>query len=389
MSLTSLRLPALLLAAFVLYTDDYVIAGILPEIAAGTGTSEGTAGQLVTAFSLTVALSAPVAAVALARVPRRLLAAAAMSAFVLANAAAALTDSFALLVGLRVVAGAAAGSLTPALFALTAQLAPPDKVGRHLAVVSLGITGSIAAGVPLGTWIGGYLGWNATFATMAIAGGVVFTLLLAVLPAGMGTERPPRLRGQLRVLRAPAITLGLLSNAVLMTGTMLLLTYFAAYLGDTADVGLDGRATAFGLAGLAGTCGLWLGGVSTDRWGADRTLAAGIGAVVVTMVVLALLWTTRPAPFGVVLVVTTAWGALAFWGTPAMQARLHALSGPVAPQALALNTSGAYLGVATGGAIGGVALTTLGPGGLPVVAAACGVVALVLIRRAARTSSTP
>lgn len=61
----------LLAAAFVLYTDDYVIAGILPELAADLGVAEGQAGQLVTVFSLTVAIAAPVAAVVLAAVPRR------------------------------------------------------------------------------------------------------------------------------------------------------------------------------------------------------------------------------------------------------------------------------------------------------------------------------
>lgn len=70
-----MRMPfwllTLLVAALVLYTDDYVIAGILPELADGLGITVGRAGQLVTVFSLTVALSAPVAAVVLAAVPRR------------------------------------------------------------------------------------------------------------------------------------------------------------------------------------------------------------------------------------------------------------------------------------------------------------------------------
>lgn len=70
-----MRMPAwlwaLFAAAFVLYTDDYVVAGILPELAGDLDVTVGRAGQLVTVFSLTVALAAPLAAVAFARVPRR------------------------------------------------------------------------------------------------------------------------------------------------------------------------------------------------------------------------------------------------------------------------------------------------------------------------------
>src|SRR5699024_1084711 len=98
----------LLAAAFVLYTDDYVIAGILPELAADLGVTEGQAGLLVTVFSLTIALAAPVAAVVLADVPRRRLFTTALLVFIAANVVAAATDSFAVLMGLRVAAALAA-----------------------------------------------------------------------------------------------------------------------------------------------------------------------------------------------------------------------------------------------------------------------------------------
>ncbi|MGO1921156.1 MAG: MFS transporter, partial [Microbacterium sp.] len=136
---------ALLAAAFVLYTDDYVIAGILPELAGDLGVSEGQAGQLITVFSLTVALAAPVAAVVLARAERRRLFSLALLVFIAANAAAAITPSFTILMVLRIVAALAAASTTPALFAFAARHAPLGQTGRYIAVVSLGVTGSIAA----------------------------------------------------------------------------------------------------------------------------------------------------------------------------------------------------------------------------------------------------
>lgn len=85
---------ALFAAAFVLYTDDYVIAGILPELAADLGVSESHAGQLITAFSLTVAIVAPLAAVVLAKVPRRKLFTVGLCLFILANALAVIVPSY-------------------------------------------------------------------------------------------------------------------------------------------------------------------------------------------------------------------------------------------------------------------------------------------------------
>lgn len=373
---------ALLAAGFVLYTDDYVIAGILPELAADLGVSESHAGQLITAFSLTVAIVAPLAAVVLAKIPRRQLFTVGLCLFILANGLAVIVPSYPLLLVLRVVAAVTAAGMTPAVFAFAAERAPAGKTGRYIAIVSLGVTGSIAAGVPIGTWIGGHLGWRASFATMAVAGLIVLLALLSTLPREDGEREVPLLQDQLRTLSAGPISFGLLANCALMTGSMMMLTYLAPYLDSTSSVGVDERALAFSLSGIAGILGIWLGGIATDRWGADRTLSVGIGGIIVTMVILWLLWMARPAPIAAVICVVAVWGGLAFWNSPAIQARLYMLAGPVAPQALALNTSGTYLGVSIGAAVGGIALTIGGAGALPLTAASFGLIALILIAMA-------
>lgn len=379
---------ALLAAAFVLYTDDYVIAGILPELAGDLGVSEGQAGQLITVFSLTVALAAPVAAVVLARAERRRLFSLALLVFIAANAAAAITPSFTILMVLRIVAALAAASTTPALFAFAARHAPLGQTGRYIAVVSLGVTGSIAAGVPAGTWIGGVFGWRVTFAAMAVAGALVLLAALITLPRREGPDEVPVLREQMRTLRQRPILLGLVANCVLMTGSMMMLTYLAPYLAASTSAGVEERALAFSLSGIAGIVGIWLGGIATDRWGADRALLFGIGVIVLAMIGLWGLWLARPASLPLVLVVATVWGGMAFWNSPAIQARLHVLAGPVSGQALALNTSGTYLGVSVGGAVGGLALSSLGIGVLPLIAAAFALGALVLLALASKSGPT-
>ncbi|NEE28773.1 MFS transporter [Streptomyces sp. SID7982] len=378
---------ALLAAAFVFYTDDYVIAGVLPEIARDLGVSEAQAGQLVTVFSLTVALAAPIAGVTLARVPRRHLFTASFAVFVAANLMAATADGFGFLMALRVMAALAAAASTPAVFAYAAERAPECHIGRYVAVVALGVTGSIAAGVPIGTWIGGHFGWRATFLAMAVSGIAALLFLLATLERGSGpTGETPSIREQVRALAAAPVSLGILANCVLMTGSMMMLTYMATYLDAVSSASVDQRALAFSLSGFAGIVCIWLGGKATDRWGPDRCLVAGIGLFIGIMALQGVLWFARPLPFPLLVVVGTIWGGMAFWNSPAIQARLYLLAGPSAAQALALNTSGTYLGVSLGGAVGGLTVSGVGAGHLPTVAAALGLTALALLMLAIKAS---
>lgn len=359
----------LLAAAFVLYTDDYVIAGILPEIARDLDVTEGQAGQLVTAFSVTVAVGAPLAAVVTSRLPRRLLFAIALLIFTAANLLAAVVGSFGALLLLRIVAALATAIATPAIFAFAARQAPIDKAGRFIAVISLGVTGSIAVGVPLGTWIGGVFGWRATFLTMGVCGIVVLLAVLITLPQARAEDTLTGVRDQLRVLLQGRISLSLIANCSLMTGSMMMLTYLAPYLSAVAGADVDDRALAFGLAGVAGILGIWLAGEAVDRWGADRTLAIGVGAIVASMLGFSVIWMSRPVPLWLILIAMTFWGGMAMGNSPAVQSRLASMAGPLAGQALALNTSSTYLGVSGGAAIGGVALSVVGPGALPLASA--------------------
>jgi MFS transporter, DHA1 family, purine base/nucleoside efflux pump len=378
---------ALATAAFVFFTDDYVIAGVLPEIAAEFAVTEAVAGQLITVFSLTVAVAAPVAAVVTAQWPRRTLLLTACAVFVVANSAAALTTSFAVLMGLRVLAALAAAAATPALFAVTAALAPEPRRGRYLAVVSIGVTGSIAAGVPAGTWIGGEFGWRATFGSVAVAGVLAGLAILATVPV-TPSGAAPRLGEQLAVLARRPITLGLLANAVTLAGSMLLLSYLAPFVRELSGTGPDGRALLFAVSGVAGMLGVWLGGLAVDRRGPDRALLIGIGGLVAALGVLAGLWFARPVPFWLVVPVTAVWAGFAFWNSPAIQARLLALAGPVGGQALALNTTATYLGVSLAGALGGLVLAGVGTGGLAPAAAVLVAVSWVVFRLAAVDART-
>lgn len=379
-------LVALFLSIFTFFTDDHVIAGILPELAAGLSVSEALAGQLVTVFSLTIAVVTPLAGLLLSHVARRAVILGSLAVFIAANLAATATDSYAVMVGLRIAAALAAAAATPLIFASTAELAPPERRGRYLSVLAIGVTGSIAFGVPLGSWIGTSLTWQATFGAMAALGAVSLLLVALFLPA-TEPSAPLPLRQQVRALSARPISLALTGGALAIMGSVMLLTYLVPYLQGvlTTDDGV--RGLVFAVLGIAGTVGVFAGGYATDRLGADRTIRLGLGAFTVVVLALAVVWWVRPVPLAVLLPLVALWGALAYLSSPAVQTRLHQVAGDLTAQALALNTSFGYLGIAIGGALGGVIVSRLGAGWLPVATAITSVLALALITLAFRPPS--
>ncbi|HLU70831.1 MAG TPA: MFS transporter [Nonomuraea sp.] len=382
------RVPVWLLAltftTFTFATDDYVIAGVLPAIARDLAVSEAAAGQLVTGFSLTFALAAPVASVVTASWPRRALITWALLVFAAANGAAALTSSYPVLMGLRVLAAAAAAAVVPAAYAVAASQAPDGRQGRYLALVMGGLTGSLMLGVPVGTWVGGWFGWQATFVLGALLGLTSLAAVRRTLPRLAPEPADGTLRERLAPLGRPQVVLGLLAIVATVLGSMMVLTYVAPFLRELAGAGPVEVGWVFVLAGAAGLVGGQLGGRSADRWGADRALLAGICAFGGVMAAFTALWELRPLALLVLLPLLALWAAVSWWIPPPAQTRLLALAGPAGPQALALNSSAVYVGVSGGGALGGVVLEMYGPGLLPAAAAVVEVVALALFWQASR-----
>lgn len=375
-------LAVMLLTALVLYTDDYVIAGILPDIAADLDVSEPAAGQLVTAFSLTVALSAPPAAVLLAGVRRSRLFTVALGAFAAVNVAAACAPDLAVLLVLRVLAALCTGAVTPAVFSWTAAQAPPEKVGRYVAVVAMGVTGAIALGVPVGVAVAHAAGWRANFLVLAAAAVICLLAVRVTMSSDPRGEPAASPLAQLRAVAARPVATALLGNLVGISGSMMALTYLAA-----AHPGQDLRAVAFAASGAAGVAGVLIGGALADRLGPRCTLLLGAGVLTGGLVGAGLLAAAPPAPAAALVAVVAAQALGAFTLSPALTAWYFTVGGDGAESAVALNTSGTYLGVAVAGALGGWVLATGGPGVVPLAATACALAALAAFAAAGwRTS---
>lgn len=363
-------LLSLMLATFVIGTDDFIIAGILPEIAGDLHVSESAAGQLVTVFSITYALSAPPLAVATARLPRKPLIVGGLVFFAFLNVITALAPSYATLMILRVAAALVAAAISPAVFGMAARLAHPDRVGRTLGVVAAGLTVSLFVGVPIGSLLGTAFGWRSTFLAVAL-----LTVAVAAANAGLLPRLPgaPEIgvRAQLRILARPAVLTCVVGTTMGASGGLLVYTYIGPITADLSGQGGSVLALFITVVGAAGAIGTLAGGRLTDRWGADTTLVAAFALMALSIAALTLIGVGGGgvAPIWLTSLVLAAYG-FAGWGfNPPMNTRALQLAGDAGTEAVALNTGALYVGIAIAGSVGGWAIAAHGGQGAAIVAA--------------------
>ncbi|MEV4310215.1 MFS transporter [Nonomuraea sp. NPDC049624] len=342
------RLLPLALATFAVGTDSYVIAGLLPAIAADLRVSTPAAGQLVTVFALVMALSAPIMGALTGGLDRRTALLVALGVFVAGNAVTALGTGYEVVMIARVVTAVGAGMINSAASSAAGAIAPAERRGRALAFVLGGLTAATALGLPLGTLIG-RADWHVTL--WAVAGvGLVAALGIA---AGLPRVRLPAasLGERLRPLKEGRVVALLAVTTLVFLGAYTLYTYVGPALREaTGGSGplFAAVLTAWGVGVLTGNI---VAGRLVDRYDPAHVLTWPL-AVAVVMLALTPVATAALVP-------TLAWAAV--WGVALgvvvvpQQHRLIALGPATAPVLLGLNSSAVYLGMALGGGLGGLA----------------------------------
>ncbi len=347
------RIYLVALGTFAIATDAFVIAGILPEIAQSFHVTIGTAGQLVTVYSLLYGFGAPVLAAVLAPFSRKHILIGALFGFSLANVASALAPSFGFLIGCRILAGVCAAVVSPTAYALAATLASDNARGRALAMVGFGSSAATVVGVPLGAWIGQTLGWPVTFSLVAglsaLAG---VTLSLVGIPS-IPIPSTISLGARFSLMVHPLLVLALFPTFFWSMAHFTLYTYVALFLQQTTH---SRNVSSFLLIWGAGSVvGNWLGGYVADHIGSGRTIVVSLFTLAVA---LSLLPTTAAFLPGTVVLLFL-WGMAVWTAWPALQNRLHNRLPHLASQVLALNGSIDILGGAAGAGVGGLIVSTL------------------------------
>ena len=351
------RLVVMALGTFAIGTGSFVLAGPLEAVARDLSVSVGTAGNLVTVFAITYAISSPVLVTLVgSAAPRRVLVAA-MAVFVLGNAVAVAAPTFGLLVLCRILAACGAAVFTPTALAVAAGLASPQERGRSLSVVTGGITISFVIGIPLGSIIGTYAGWRMTFVMVAVLGVVALLGIRALLP---DIEGPPvvGLRDRVDALGKPAVVVVLCLTTLGLMGGFVVFTYLGPLLARITGLGGAGVSGLLFLFGVAAIFGNSLGGHGADRFAYARLMTVILILLSLALLgfsVLALLAGSALAVPGT-LAVLALWGVAGFAFVPLQQYRVVQLAPQTRNVALSLNASAIYLGQGTGAGLGALAL---------------------------------
>jgi predicted MFS family arabinose efflux permease len=355
----------LALATFAIGTEALVIAGLLPAIAADLQISAPAAGQLVTAYSLAYAIGSPVLAVLFHNIDRKTVLILALVCFIASNLLAVVAPGFPLLMVSRIVMALGAGLCTPTAIGVSVAIAPPERRGRAVALVTSGLTVATVVGVPLGTVVGNQISWRATFLMVAVLGVFALAGILLRLPRNL-PRHTTTLSERLAVARHPGVLIALVTTMLWAIGAMSVFTYLAVPL---RGAGFDVAEISFALFafGVAAAIGNMSGGMLADHFGPVPTSAIALAGMATAQFMLSvLLRSVHPGDFThyLVLLPIVCWAACGWAFFPAHSTNIIRAEPQAAQIALSLNYSAMYLGFAIGGAIGGIVLSTLGPSNL-------------------------
>jgi predicted MFS family arabinose efflux permease len=379
------------LGTFAIGTEGFMIAPLLPRLAGDLSVSVAAAGQLVSVFALTYAVSSPILTALTGALNRRRLLVLSMIGFALANVFAFAAKDYWTLMAARVLLAVAAGLYVPNANALAGALVRPERRGAALAIVSGGTTIAVALGVPLGSIIGAKFGWRAMFAGVAVLALVATLGLLAGLARDVGSKLPATgLRERLGVIRQPAVLRTLLVTTLWATGAYTVYTYIASLLYAAAGIEGPYLSAVLFVWGLSAAAGIFAGGTLTDKHGAERVIRSGLIFLALAFASLSMSATLLPKAVAVVpvLVAIVVWGLSAWAFFPAQQTRLIGIAGiRVAPIVLSLNASFMFLGFSFGAALGSVTLTYAAPSALGWVGSLCVLASLLLSVRTMRATA--
>lgn len=370
-----LALFSLFLAAFSIGTTEFIVAGILPNVAGDLHVDIPTAGYLISGYAMGVAIGGPIMALLTGGFERRATLLALLVLFVLGNALCALAPSYGWLMAARLVLSISHGSFFGVALVVAASLVPEEKHASAVAMVISGITVANIFGVPAGTAIGNAFGWRATFWCIAALGACALVALALWTP-----KSEPRHGGlagighQFRMLSRQEVWLSYAMILFTTVGFFSVFSYIAPTLLNITHVSTAMLPWLLALLGFGAFIGNLAGGRVTHRTGMPVVIAVFAALVVLNTLLLAVLGVILPAT-----VVLFLWSIGNFAFTAPLQSRILKGAHEAPNLAASLISSAFNVGISVGSALGAQSLTAgLGYDKLPLLAVAAGVPALVL-----------
>jgi predicted MFS family arabinose efflux permease len=384
---------ALVIASFAMGADEFIVAGVVEEIAAALSVTIGAVGLFESGYALGVAVGAPLFTAIGSRASRRFMLLSSAGIFLLGNVISLIGPSYGWIMTGRVVAAMAHGAFFGIAAVFAAELVSAKLKGRAIATVFAGSTAATILGAPIGAAVGRALGWRATFGTLVLFGAVALLGLLVLLPRGIGKTKArdvttehhhhehqaahgehehnaeqdveldahaklhlgggggAPLRAQLRALRRPAVIVGLLTTLLGYGGVFTSYVYLAPQITEATGLSATWVTPMFLLFGIGLFAGNHLGGKLADRNPRLAVVGTVGGLTVMLFAMTLLIQNPITAVVGILL-----YGVAAFSVVAPLQLRVMAKAGDAPDIASAANISAFTLGSALGIWLGGAAI---------------------------------
>ncbi|MCF3105656.1 MFS transporter [Streptomyces roseoverticillatus] len=344
----------LALGIFAMVTSEFVVAGLMPQMAEGLGATIPEIGYLITAFALAMAFGGPFLTVAVMRLRPKTALLVLFAVFLAGNVLAATATTYGAMLAARIVTGVASQAFFGVALSLCAQLTRPELRGRAAAVALNGLMLGTLLGLPLSTLVGEHFGWRAAFWAITALAALAALCTAAGIPAVERATEGGSLRQELAVFKRRKLWLTLSTSTFVIGATFSAFSYLNPVL-----TGLTGFSTgavpllliAYGAATVAGN---WVVGRLADRH-AVPVLLCGLALNALFLAGFAL---TAHLPVPAVAF-TVGMGLVGVTMNPAMVTRVQR-AGNARPLVNTIHSSCITLGVVIGSSAGGLAVDTSG-----------------------------
>jgi DHA1 family chloramphenicol resistance protein-like MFS transporter len=380
------RLPlviyVLAMGTFLMLTTEFVVAGILPQIAADLQVSVSQAGMLITVFAGGMVIGAPLMAMLTLQLPRRLTLILALTMFAIGHVIVGVSSSFEVLLLARFLTAIATGAFWAVAAVVATAAAGPAMRARAMGLVNAGGMLATVIGVPLGAFIGQLIGWRGTFWALAALAVLATVPIARHVRDNTQHQRVASVRSELSALRSGRLWLALVACATTTGGVLAAFSYISPLLTDQAGIPtvlVPLALTGFGIGSLAGSI---LGGFFGDTRPHLTTMVAPVATVII---LLSLCLISGQSVMTAALVVLL--GLFGLGANPVLVSLAMRFAGKASTLASSLSVAAFNIGTAVGSWLAGMALTTqLGATGPAVVGTF--IVALTLIPAAALAVGT-
>lgn len=351
-----LALYALAAGAFGIGTTEFVIMGLLIQVAADLKVTIATAGLLISGYALGVFVGAPVLTVLTSRLPRKAVLIGLMAIFTVGNVCCAIAPNYALLLLARVITSLAHGTFFGVGSVVATGLVAADRRASAISIMFTGLTIATLLGVPAGAWLGLHFGWRSTFWAVALVGIAAMLIIAAWVPAGHEHGKRIAVRDELRAIGNPSVLLGLLMTVLGFAGVFTVFTYIQPILTEVTGFSQSAVSPILLVFGVGLIAGNLLGGRLADR----HLVRALLWTLVTLIIVLGVMSFALHSKVLTVLFVGLL-GVAAFATVPPLQLWVLHKADDAKSLASSLNIGAFNLGNALGAWLGGVVVAR-GPG---------------------------